>query len=196
MPRSIPMQPLRWQPRWTNLLLVRIILSLGKRLAKMDCIKVYIFGLWKVIWRNVLVLQLKWMQIFTNYSKKGEEMLQYSLVFQSFQNYYLKTSNQNTCVSLYWTFACHIKIERKSITFFSYLAGYKYISLSIFFHFSCSYIYYTKRSCAAANSFNDLFINRYTASQKHESTLLHSPYVCTERIFDSRPFIYSKIFLK
>ena len=135
MSRSIPMQPLRWQPRWTNLLLVRIILSLGKRLAKMDCIKVYIFGLWKVIWRNVLVLQLKWMQIFTNYSKKGEEMLQYSLVFQSFQNYYLKTSNQNTCVSLYWTFACHIKIERKSITFFSYLAGYKYIRLFVFFSF-------------------------------------------------------------
>ena len=32
-------------------------------------------------------------------------------------------------------------------------------------------------------------------SQKHESILLHSPYVCTERIFDSRPFMYNKIFL-
>ena len=32
----------------------------------------------------------------------------------------------------------------------------------------------------------------YTASQKHESTLLHSPYVCTERVFDSRPFKYNK----
>ena len=32
----------------------------------------------------------------------------------------------------------------------------------------------------------------YTAPQKHESTLLQ----CTERIFDSRPFMYNKIFLK
>ena len=35
----------------------------------------------------------------------------------------------------------------------------------------------------------------YTDSQKHESTLLYT-YVCTERIFDSRPFMYNKIFLK
>ena len=36
----------------------------------------------------------------------------------------------------------------------------------------------------------------YTASQKHESTLLHSTYVCTEQFFDSRPFMYNTIFLK
>ena len=36
----------------------------------------------------------------------------------------------------------------------------------------------------------------YTDSQKHRSTLLQSPYVCTERIFDSRPFTYNKILLK
>ena len=35
----------------------------------------------------------------------------------------------------------------------------------------------------------------YTASQKHESTL-RTPYVCTELIFDSRLFMYNKIFLK
>ena len=34
----------------------------------------------------------------------------------------------------------------------------------------------------------------YTAPQKHESTF--TAYVCTERIFDSRPFLYNKIFLK
>ena len=33
----------------------------------------------------------------------------------------------------------------------------------------------------------------YRNSQKHESTLLH---VCTELIFDSRPFMHRKIFLK
>ena len=33
----------------------------------------------------------------------------------------------------------------------------------------------------------------YTALQKHESTYL-TPYVCTERIFDSRPFMCNKIF--
>ena len=35
----------------------------------------------------------------------------------------------------------------------------------------------------------------YIASQKRESTLLHT-YVCTEHIFDSRPFMYNKISLK
>ena len=35
-----------------------------------------------------------------------------------------------------------------------------------------------------------------TDLQKHESTLLHSPYVCTKQIFDSLQFIYDKIFLK
>ena len=34
----------------------------------------------------------------------------------------------------------------------------------------------------------------YNASQKHESTF--TPYVWSERIFDSRPFIYNKTFLK
>ena len=33
----------------------------------------------------------------------------------------------------------------------------------------------------------------YNALQKHEYTLLHT-YVCTERIFDSWPFIYNNIF--
>ena len=35
----------------------------------------------------------------------------------------------------------------------------------------------------------------YTAQQKHESTYLIQ-YVCTEQIFDSRPFMHNKIFLK
>jgi len=45
----------------------------------------------------------------------------------------------------------------------------------------------------------DFHIRRYpvyNASQKHESTLLHTIRVCTEIIFDSRPFIYNWIFLK
>jgi len=33
------------------------------------------------------------------------------------------------------------------------------------------------------------FYSQYNASQKHEYTLLNSPYICTERIFDSRPFM-------
>ena len=42
------------------------------------------------------------------------------------------------------------------------------------------------------NSFTKL---NYTNSQKHESALLDQ-YVCTERIFDSWPFMHLKIFLK
>ena len=44
---------------------------------------------------------------------------------------------------------------------------------------------------------NRLFVFKmtYNASQKHESTLLTS-YVYTERIFDSPPFLYNKMFLK
>ena len=39
-------------------------------------------------------------------------------------------------------------------------------------------------------------VSHYTDSQKHESTLLHSPYVCTERIFDCQPFMYNNVVLK
>ena len=39
-------------------------------------------------------------------------------------------------------------------------------------------------------------IKTYTDSQKHEFILLHTYYVYTEQIFDSRPFMYNKIFWK
>ena len=48
---------------------------------------------------------------------------------------------------------------------------------------------------------NNFFLNVkasffiYNGPQKHEFTLLHTN-ACTERIFNSRPFVYKKIFLK
>ena len=60
--------------------------------------------------------------------------------------------------------------------------------------YTSEYFVEPEQSEEPIKNFENWFIT-YNASQKHESTLLHM-YVCTERIFDSRSFVYKNVFLK